>query len=161
MIGPAGRFSNLLILVCDKINDLPAFLYLNNPRSRSIHIDRPGVGERTRFVQSNYASFFGGEPGARAPDDLVSLFSALTAEHSPLQPALNAGRQAVLWMWSALVWSLLATPISSLLVSMHNPVGQRTHRAQIMADEQVGKAIFVLKITQQIDHLRLNAHIKR
>jgi len=78
VISPAGRFSNLLILVCDKINDLPAFLYLNNPRSRSIHIDRPGVGERTRFVQSNYASFFGAEPGAEAPKDLVSLFSALT-----------------------------------------------------------------------------------
>ena len=78
VIGPAGRFSNLLILVCDKINDLPTFLYLNNPRSRSIHVDRPGIGERSRFMQSNYASFFGAEPNTRAPGDLVSLFSALT-----------------------------------------------------------------------------------
>lgn len=67
---------------------------------------------------------------------LRRLFSALTAEHSPLQPALNAGRQAVLWMWSALIWSLLATPISSLLVSMHNPVGQRT-LTLTLGDEQL------------------------
>ena len=26
------RWNNVMILVCDKINDLPAFLYLDNPR---------------------------------------------------------------------------------------------------------------------------------
>ncbi|MBF0255797.1 MAG: ATP-dependent Clp protease ATP-binding subunit [Gammaproteobacteria bacterium] len=87
VIGPDGSHNNLLILVCDKINDLPTFLYLNNPRSRSIHIDHPGIGERQRFIRSNYRAFFGASSGAssesgtnasEAPPELVALFSALT-----------------------------------------------------------------------------------
>jgi hypothetical protein len=77
VIGHAGSRNNVLILVCDKINDLPAFLYLNNPRSRSIQIEPPGISERQRFIRSNYRGFFGAT-GMDAPADMVALFSALT-----------------------------------------------------------------------------------
>lgn len=66
---------------------------------------------------------------------LRHLFNALTQDHSPTQPAINAGRQAVLWMWSAVIWSLLAPPISSLLVTMHNPSGQHM-LTLVLGDEQ-------------------------
>ncbi len=78
VIDEAGRWNNLLILICDKINDLPPFLYLENPRARSIFLDKPGIGERSRFLRSNYGSFFGAEREEQPPRELVSLFSALT-----------------------------------------------------------------------------------
>ncbi len=53
------RWSNVIILVCDKINDLPVFLYLNNPRARSIHLEYPNQQERIRFFRSSYQSFYG------------------------------------------------------------------------------------------------------
>jgi len=78
VIGPQRRLNNVLILVCDKINDLPAFLYLENPRSRTLYLDKPGINERSRFLRSNYPSFFGAPAGSAAPEELVGLFSALT-----------------------------------------------------------------------------------
>ncbi len=71
------RWNNVLILVCDKINDLPTFLFLNNPRSRSIYLDKPSVSERSRFVKSNYQSFYGMQQ-QNLSDELPALFSALT-----------------------------------------------------------------------------------
>lgn len=72
------RWNNVLILVCDKINDLPAFVYLNNPRSRSLYLDKPGVSERSRFVSENYRSFYSSAPGQSISPELPGLFSALT-----------------------------------------------------------------------------------
>lgn len=72
------RWNNTLILVCDKPNDLPAFLYLNNPRSHSIHIDKPSAAERARFIRSKYGSFHGAVKGQAPGTDLVALFSILT-----------------------------------------------------------------------------------
>lgn len=70
------RLTNGIILICDKLNDLPPFLYLNNPRSRAILIDKPDAGERTRFIKVTYPSFYQsqGEP----PPEVISQFSMLT-----------------------------------------------------------------------------------
>ena len=78
VISDQGRWNNVMIMVCEKINDLPAFLYLNNPRSRSIYLNHPGVSERSRFIRSNYPSFYGAGAGQEAPREQVALFSALT-----------------------------------------------------------------------------------
>ena len=78
VVSDKGRWNNVLIMVCEKINDLPAFLYLNNPRSRSIFLNQPGVSERSRFIRSNYPSFYGADPAQEAPREQVALFSALT-----------------------------------------------------------------------------------
>ena len=71
------RWNNVLILVCDKLNDLPAFLYINNPRTHSIQIDKPTATDRTRFFTSKYPSFFGAVGKVPGPD-IVALFSVLT-----------------------------------------------------------------------------------
>jgi MoxR-like ATPase len=73
-----GRWNNVLLLACDKQNDLPPFLYLDNPRARSIHIEKPGTSERSRFLKSNYPSFYGGKPGEEPSAELTGLFAALT-----------------------------------------------------------------------------------
>jgi len=72
------RWNNVIILVCDKINDLPAFLFLNNPRSRSLYLDKPGINERSRFLSSNFQSFYASQSQSELSKDLPGLFSALT-----------------------------------------------------------------------------------
>jgi len=72
------RWSNVLIVVCDKINDLPTFLFLSNPRSRSIQIDRPATTERARFFSANFPSFHRSEPDREPSADLAAMFAALT-----------------------------------------------------------------------------------
>ncbi len=74
----AQRWNNVIILICEKINDLPAFLYLNNPRSRSIYLEPPGSADRRRFLGSNYATFY--HKGGITPpsNDQLNLFSDLT-----------------------------------------------------------------------------------
>ena len=71
-------WNNVLILVCDKLNDLPTFLYLNNPRSRSIYLERPSSTERSRFIQSNYPGFAEGKRNTPPSTELVTQFTHLT-----------------------------------------------------------------------------------
>ncbi|MDQ7091118.1 MAG: AAA family ATPase [Methylococcales bacterium] len=71
-------WNNVLILVCDKLNDLPTFLYLNNPRSRSIYLEKPTTVERNRFIESNYAGFEGGNREQPPTTELIIQFSHLT-----------------------------------------------------------------------------------
>jgi len=83
VVRPDGRWNNLLILVCDKLNDLPTFLYLNNPRSRSIHLEPPDREERGRFVKRYIRHFSGGdtftaEPPANLVDEFVDLTEGLS-----------------------------------------------------------------------------------
>jgi len=78
-----GRWNNLLVLVCEKLNDLPAFLYLNSPRARSIHIDLPDREERERFIRRYYRYFHGvagahGPPPKQVVKEFVDLADGLT-----------------------------------------------------------------------------------
>lgn len=68
---------NLLIFVCDKLNDLPPFLYVNNPRARAIAIEKPDGVTRARLLRSYYPTFYGVSGGA-PDDDLEGAFTALT-----------------------------------------------------------------------------------
>jgi hypothetical protein len=73
------RWNNILVLICDKINDLPTFLYLNNPRARSVHIETPDREERRRFISQYYPSFFGaGTTQEPPPAGISEEFAALT-----------------------------------------------------------------------------------
>ncbi len=70
-------WNNVFIFICDKLNDLPVFLYLNNPRARAVHLDKPDSLDRARFLQANYSSFFSAsdEPPSQ---ELSDNFSSLT-----------------------------------------------------------------------------------
>lgn len=78
-----GRWNNLLILVCDKMNDLPTFLYINNPRARSIHLELPDREERARFINRYFRHFGGTErlgttPPSAVTQDFVDLTEGLS-----------------------------------------------------------------------------------
>ncbi|HEY3378435.1 MAG TPA: AAA family ATPase, partial [Armatimonadota bacterium] len=47
--GPRRPVQNMLLLLCDKLTDLPAWLYLNNPFAGSIEVEQPKVHERRHF----------------------------------------------------------------------------------------------------------------
>lgn len=54
-----GRLKNLLILLVNKVNDLPAWFYLDNPSAKAILITTPTKEEREQFVKGmNFKSFF-------------------------------------------------------------------------------------------------------
>ena len=54
-----GRRQNLLILLVHKLNDLPAWLYLNNPVCRTILLEAPDREERRRLISGTaFPTFF-------------------------------------------------------------------------------------------------------
>ncbi len=55
-----AHFKNCIVLLCDKLNDLPPFLYVGNPRGRSITVDRPDSKERKEFFRRTRRAFHGG-----------------------------------------------------------------------------------------------------
>ncbi len=58
---PQGKKQNLLILLVNKLNDLPAWFYLNNPICKTLTLEAPDREERKRLVTGvNFASFFSG-----------------------------------------------------------------------------------------------------
>ena len=58
---PNGRKQNLLILLVNKLNDLPAWFYLNNPVCKILELDAPSREERKRMLEGeNIAGFFSG-----------------------------------------------------------------------------------------------------
>jgi ATP-dependent Clp protease ATP-binding subunit ClpA len=55
--GKEGK-RNLLIFICDKLNDIPAWILLENPLTKGIEIQKPNRGERDRFFKERNKHFF-------------------------------------------------------------------------------------------------------
>lgn len=56
---PVGKRQNLLILLVNKLNDLPAWFYLNNPVCKVIRLEAPDREERKHLMSgSAFATFF-------------------------------------------------------------------------------------------------------
>ncbi len=57
-----GILKNLLILITNKANDIPAWFYLQNPNVKILSLSAPSKEEREALVKSpNFPSFFAGE----------------------------------------------------------------------------------------------------
>lgn len=48
---------NLLIFICDKLNDIPAWVLLENPLTKGIEIQKPNREERLRFFEQRHKQF--------------------------------------------------------------------------------------------------------
>ena len=56
-----GKKQNLLVLLVNKLNDLPAWFYLNNPVCKILMLEAPDREERKRMMTgNNFAAFFSG-----------------------------------------------------------------------------------------------------
>lgn len=54
-----GMLKNLIVMVVNKVNDIPAWFYLDNPNVKTIRIGTPSKEEREQLVKGeNFASFF-------------------------------------------------------------------------------------------------------
>lgn len=57
-----GILKNLLVLITNKSNDIPAWFYLQNPNVKMITLSSPSKEEREALIKSpNFPSFFAGE----------------------------------------------------------------------------------------------------
>ncbi len=78
---PGGKKNNILIFICDKLNDIPSWLLLENPLTQGIDIQKPNKQERLRFfnVQSQFFYSEGAEIDQKeVPDRFVNLTDSLT-----------------------------------------------------------------------------------
>ncbi len=57
-IADGTRLRNSLVLLVNKVNDLPAWLYLGNPLAKSINILPPGTEERQSYIDTKLKFFF-------------------------------------------------------------------------------------------------------
>ncbi|MBQ9210802.1 MAG: ATP-dependent Clp protease ATP-binding subunit [Clostridia bacterium] len=58
---PNGKKQNLLVILVNKLNDLPTWFYLNNPVCKVLTLDAPSREERKRMLEGeNLAGFFSG-----------------------------------------------------------------------------------------------------
>lgn len=74
---PDRGMQNTLILLCDKLNDIPSWLLVDNPLTYGIEIPRPDKDERRRFFDAQAHLFHSqGEPARK--DELRELFPDLT-----------------------------------------------------------------------------------
>lgn len=54
-----GTFKNLIVMIVNKVNDVPAWFYLDNPNVKTVSIGTPSKEEREQLVKGeNFASFF-------------------------------------------------------------------------------------------------------
>lgn len=84
-----GTLKNLLVLIANKANDIPAWFYLQNPNVKMITLSSPSREEREALIKGpNFPSFFAGDVYVRDstyynehPDELEKIqdkFVALT-----------------------------------------------------------------------------------
>ncbi len=72
---------NILIFICDKLNDIPAWMLLENPLTKGIEIQKPNKDERIRFFNYRNKQFYldGKEPNlieaGKVFPDLTENFS--------------------------------------------------------------------------------------
>ncbi|MDZ7318845.1 MAG: AAA family ATPase [candidate division KSB1 bacterium] len=68
---------NVLIFICDKLSDIPAWVLLENPLTKGIQIDKPDKRERQRFLKIQGNLFYReGEPVNQA--EIEKVFPDLT-----------------------------------------------------------------------------------
>ena len=56
---PTGILKNLVVMIVNKVNDVPAWFYLDNPNVKTISISTPSKEEREALIKGeNFSSFF-------------------------------------------------------------------------------------------------------
>lgn len=72
-VGMPREFQNLLVVVSDKLTDLPAWVYLNNPFGAGVEIEAPRSYERRHFFTRFLPSLSDETPNARGKKPLEEL----------------------------------------------------------------------------------------
>ena len=78
---PEGKKNNILIFICDKLNDMPSWLLLENPLTKGIEILKPDKSERLRFFNVQNKFFYQENEEIdqkEVPDRFVNLTDGFT-----------------------------------------------------------------------------------
>ncbi len=68
---------NILIFICDKLNDIPSWILLENPLTKGIEIKKPNKEERNRFFKVQSQRFY--QEGESVNEkEITSVFADLT-----------------------------------------------------------------------------------
>lgn len=68
---------NILIFICDKLNDIPSWILLDNPLTKGIEVLKPNKEERNRFFQVQSGRFY--QEGESIDEQKVSsMFADIT-----------------------------------------------------------------------------------
>jgi ATP-dependent Clp protease ATP-binding subunit ClpA len=68
---------NILIFICDKLNDIPSWILLENPLTKGIEIKKPNKEQRNRFLEVQIQRFY--SEGLQVnKKEVMSLFPDLT-----------------------------------------------------------------------------------
>lgn len=70
---------NLLILVTDKLNDIPVWFYLNNPYVKTLHISKPDKWERIQIYQKQIGEIYQTNSGMSSEKE-ADLFASITED---------------------------------------------------------------------------------
>lgn len=70
---------NLLILVTDKLNDVPVWFYLNNPYVKTLHISKPDKWERIQIYQKQIGEIYW-ENSSLPKEKQADLFANITED---------------------------------------------------------------------------------
>ena len=68
---------NILIFICDKLNDIPSWILLDNPLTKGIEVLKPNKEERNRFFQVQSGRFYQ-EGKAIDKQKVSSIFADIT-----------------------------------------------------------------------------------
>jgi serine/threonine protein phosphatase PrpC/energy-coupling factor transporter ATP-binding protein EcfA2 len=72
----AGKLlNNAMFLLVDKLNDLPAWFYLNNPEVKPLLVSTPSEDERLLFVDNGFAYFYGSDElrKSKTPEEIAKI----------------------------------------------------------------------------------------
>ncbi len=68
---------NILIFICDKLNDIPSWVLVDNPLTKGIQIEKPNRHEREQFFKAQKTGFY--QPGAALNEkEIENIFPDLT-----------------------------------------------------------------------------------
>jgi ATP-dependent Clp protease ATP-binding subunit ClpA len=78
---PGGNLKNLVVIIANKVNDIPAWFYLDNPNVKNIMLQTPSKEEREQLVKSvRFPNFFANDIYAKEnpyyqehPDELEKI----------------------------------------------------------------------------------------
>lgn len=74
------KLANMVFLVADRVHDLPAWFYLNNPMIRTVNIPQPDREIRRHFIMNNFSKMYGSTEikDTKEREALIDQFSGIT-----------------------------------------------------------------------------------
>lgn len=143
---------NIIIFICDKLNDLPPWMLLENPLTKEIQIQKPGREERERFFRQRNALFYteGQEPDLK---EAGKIFPDLTDgfPNRELENLITISRQEKIHInrmkeiIELFKYGVKENPWEKLDFSRVDEAGNELRKRVMGQDKAVSKAVEIIR----------------